>query len=334
MERQKLTIIVIGRNEERGIAACVTAAQAAAAQVGGAEIIYVDSVSTDDTVKIVRSLGARVVSLKPDWELSPSAGRYVGSKLAAGEFVLFLDADTLVYRDFLPAAIEYFEQNPDVGGVNGWLDDTDANGVKLSGVEPHYPTPTPTKWLRGPACFYRRSALLAVGSFNPFLKVEEEAELGLRLIKAGWKMDLIPVPMAVHTRCYHLQTFDSLMDEMRRNARAGRSGTVTNTIAYAFRAGNGLAFFKLRYKTLIAYCVWLLLLPIPLLLLPAFLHPKAVFAAVLLLGLAAILLKKRSALGVWVFIVTQPLKLMDILLGLRRVKIKNVGSYPLDVIEM
>ena len=80
-----VSIVIIGRNEERGIAKCLDAALNAAEQIGGAEILFVDSASTDQTVTVVRSRGVRVLSLKPDWQLSPSAGRYIGSHYAAGK---------------------------------------------------------------------------------------------------------------------------------------------------------------------------------------------------------------------------------------------------------
>ena len=54
----KLSIVIIGRNEERGIAKCVEAAQAASGEIGGAEMIFVDSHSTDRTAEIVRGLDA------------------------------------------------------------------------------------------------------------------------------------------------------------------------------------------------------------------------------------------------------------------------------------
>ncbi len=47
----ELSIVIIGRNEEQGIAKCIAAAQTAASEIGGAEIIFVDSASTDMTAR-------------------------------------------------------------------------------------------------------------------------------------------------------------------------------------------------------------------------------------------------------------------------------------------
>lgn len=330
--KKRVSIVIIGRNEERDIEKCVRAAQTAAGQIGGAEMIYVDSASTDNTAAIVGALGVRVVALKPDWELSPSAGRYIGTHCAGGEYILFLDADTLIYTDFLAAAIKHFEENLTVAGINGWLDDTDENGVTLAGVEERSGETIDVKWLRGPACFYRRAALIEAGSFNPFLKVEEEAELGLRLVKKGWRLQIIPLPMACHTRCYHLQTVESVISSFKRDIVTKRLGEVTNTIGYAFREGNGLAFCWLRFKTTIIFLGWLVASSLTLLL-PAFVYPKLIFLCLFVPGFLSIIIKKRSVFQAWAFILSKLINFIDVLSGVHRIKIKNANSYPRDVVE-
>jgi glycosyltransferase involved in cell wall biosynthesis len=328
----KVSIVIIGRNEERGIGECLRAAASAAEQIGGAEIIFVDSASTDKTVAVAQSFGVRVLSLKPDWKLSPSAGRFIGSQYARGDFILFIDADTLVYRDFLPAALEYFENNAEVGGINGRLDDLNENGELLTDVEERFDAAADVKWLRGPCCFYRRRALQEAGSFNPHLAMEEEAELGLRLVKNGWKLKIIPVSMACHTRCYHLQTFKSIVSAFRRDIVSGRLGEITNTIACAVREGNGTAFCWLRLKTTIVFLFWLFLLTAGFFL-PEFLYPKTVFLTMVILGLLAIFRKKRSLRQTLLFIPAKILCLVDVLAGFHKINIKNPDSYPLDAVE-
>ena len=328
----KVSIVIIGRNEERAIGKCIDAALSAAEQIGGAEIIFADSASTDETVAIAQSRGVRVLSLKPDWKLTPSAGRFVGSHYAQGEFVLFLDADTLVYKNFLPAAIEHFENNPDVGGVNGNLDDLNEKGELLENIEERYDAATDVKWLRGPCCFYRRGALQKVGSFNPYLAVEEEAELGLRLIKNGWKLRQIPVPMACHTRCYNVRTLKNIISTYKRDIVSKRFGEITKTIGYAFSQGFGLAFCWLRLKTTIIFLGWVFLLSLSLLLPPDF-YPKIVFSSLVISGFAAVFSKKRSFKQTLLFISDKIINFIDVLAGFHKINLKSAIFYPLDVIE-
>jgi glycosyltransferase involved in cell wall biosynthesis len=318
----KVSIVIIGRNEAAGIADCVNAALQGAEQIGGAELIFVDSSSTDNTTDIVRSLGVRVIPMPPDIRLCPSAGRFVGSQYAAGDYILFLDADTHLYKDFLPAAIAHLDNDPGLAGVNGRIDDLNENGELLDDVEDRFEDVADTKWLRGPCCFYRRSALLATGSFNPDSAMEEEAELGLRLISAGWRLNLIPLPMACHTRCYHLQTVSSLITTFKRDVVSGRLGEITRTIAYACRAGNGWAFCWLRLKTTMLFAAWLMLMLLCLAL-PSSLRPDVVFAFIALLGLTAIYIQKRSVKQTLVFIPNKLLVIVDVLAGLHKTRLDS-----------
>lgn len=324
---QTLSIVIIGRNEAAGLAECVNAAKAAAAEIGGAEVIYVDSASTDASVDIAAGLGCRVLSMRPEWKLCPSAGRFIGSRYAAGEFVLFLDADTHIYKGFLAPAIEHFRSQPNVAGINGRIDDLDENGQLLIDAEERHDDVADTKWLRGPACLYRREALMAVGSFNPHLPMEEEAELGLRLTKAGWRLQLIPVPMACHTRCYHWETVSRALAAFRRDIEVGRIGEITRTIAAAASQGNGLAFCWLRLKTTIVLLAWL-----GLILLAAFVH-AAVAAGFLVAGLGLILIKKRSLGRAVAFMVNKLLIVADVLAGIPKIAVPTRGNFPVDVVE-
>ncbi len=323
----KVSIVIIGRNEEIGIAKCIDAALGAADQIGGAEMIYVDSNSTDGTVTIARNYGIQVLPLNTGLRQCPSAGRYTGAGHATGDYILFLDADTLVYEDFLPAAIKYLESNPDVGGVNGYIDDLSENGEPLTGIEERSADVTEVKWLRGPCCFYRRQALLNVGSFNPDIATEEEAELGLRLIRFGWKLNIIPLRMACHTRCYHGQSVETIISTLRRDIRSKRLGEITRTVAYAFKAGNGPAFCWLRLNTTILFIVWAAL-AVMCLFLPGTIYPAIGLAGLLIAGGAAIYSKKRSLTQTLLFIPAKFVCVIDLLAGLHKIRSHDVGFEP------
>lgn len=328
----QLSIVIIGRNEQQGLAECISAARSAANEAESAEILYVDSASTDASVAIAGSMGARVLEMRPEWKLCPSAGRYVGSRHAGGEYVLFLDADTHVYKGFVPAAIRQFQASPEVAGINGRIDDLNENGETLTDVEDRFDEITDVKWLRGPACFYRRSALLSVGSFDPHLAMEEEAELGLRLLKAGWKLQLMPVPMACHTRFYHCQTFASVASTFRRDVETGRLGEITRTIAAAFRNGYGMAFCWLRLKTTIQLTVWLAVL-LAILIVPLPVAQAAAFVVVLLAGMISIYLKKGTVKLAVLFVINKLLIIVDVLAGIPKLFDAGRDATPFDLNE-
>lgn len=315
----KVSIIIIGRNEEAIIGRCIEAALLGASQIGGAEILFVDSDSTDNTAGIVAGYGIKVLPLDPTLRACPSAGRYWGSQHAKGDFILFLDADTLLYSDFLPIAMKHFVEFPVVGGISGYIDDLNPDGEKLYDIEERSPDIQEVKWLRGPCCFYRSKALRAGGSFDPNLATEEEAELGLRLIKKGWLLNIIPQAMACHTRCYHGQSLETVISTFRRDIRSKRLGEITRTIASAFRAGNGFAFCWLRLKTTILFLVWVLAL-MACLFLPTGFYPGFAGTALFILGAMVVLIKKRSLSQTLIFAPSKVLNLVDLLAGLNKVR--------------
>ncbi|MBC7797127.1 MAG: glycosyltransferase [Pyrinomonadaceae bacterium] len=327
----KVSIVIIARNEENAIAVCIKAAQNAADEIGGAEIFLADSASTDKTAEIAKSMGVCVLPLLTDWVLSASAGRFVGSHFAEGDFILFIDADTLVYKGFLPRAIAHLEANPKIAGVNGYLHDTDENGNVLNNIEKKFADVTNIDWLRGPCCFYRATALKAVGSFNPYLTSEEEAELGLRLYKNGWQLQILPFPMAHHTRCANEKNVTSIFVNYKRQFLARRLGGLTKSVGYAFKGGYGLIFCWTRLKTTILFSIWILIMLCGLML-PDFLFPKSIFTLSLLLGIAMVLVKKRSVFETFAFFVLKTLSILNLIVGIGQISFKSPNDYPLSKI--
>lgn len=81
----RLSLIVIARNEEASIGRCLRSASFVD------EMVVVDNGSTDKTVEIARSLGARVIETA-DWPgFGPQKNRALDA--ATGDWVLSLDAD-------------------------------------------------------------------------------------------------------------------------------------------------------------------------------------------------------------------------------------------------
>lgn len=105
----KVSIVVPAFNEERLLAATLESIKAAAAVFdgsGGWELIVCDNNSTDRTAAIASAAGARVV-FEPHNQISRARNR--GAAAAAGEWLVFVDADsspgTGLFLD-LRAAIE------------------------------------------------------------------------------------------------------------------------------------------------------------------------------------------------------------------------------------
>jgi glycosyltransferase involved in cell wall biosynthesis/thioredoxin-like negative regulator of GroEL len=89
-----LSLCMIVRDEEQMLPRCLAA-------VAGAvdEIVVVDTGSTDATIEIARSFGARVI--EREWAGSFSDARNASFDAASGDWLMYLDADELLVREDL-----------------------------------------------------------------------------------------------------------------------------------------------------------------------------------------------------------------------------------------
>lgn len=325
----KVSIIIIARNEEEKIAECITAALEAAKEIGGAELIVSDSASSDKTAEIALAMGVKVLRLKPEWELSASAGRHIGTHYATGEYLLFIDADTLVFRGFLSQAVAALDENPKLAGVCGFLDDANEGSEELLIFEDRSEQVQEIKWMRGGCCFYRREAILSVGSFNPYLLTEEEADIALRLKRGGWKLQMLPIPMAVHTRCTEDLSSKSMLKHLSRNLFSGRFGGTMRTVGYAFKNGYGFEFCWLRMPTALLTAAWIFLIIGTAFFLPNFLNLSAIL--VFFIGIIIIRIAKGNFNKTILFFVAKLIYFINLIIGIPKLKSTPTAEYPLDV---
>ena len=68
------------------------------------EIIVADAGSKDDTLKLAKKYDCKIVAGG-----LPAIGRNNGAEIAKGDYLLFLDADVILPKDFLKIAIDEFE---------------------------------------------------------------------------------------------------------------------------------------------------------------------------------------------------------------------------------
>ncbi len=103
----QLSVVIITFNEEANIGRTLESVQPLVAD-GKGEIIVVDSGSTDRTVEIAKSFGAKV--FVEEWK-GFAAQKNSGIDKASGDWILSLDADEELERD-LPQLILYVTSEP------------------------------------------------------------------------------------------------------------------------------------------------------------------------------------------------------------------------------
>lgn len=177
-----LSVIIPAYNEEDFITATLSSVFAAAAHVSGqVEVIVVDNNSSDRTGAIAAECGAKVI-FEPKNQIARA--RNTGGKVAQGQCLVFVDADTLLEGDILAKAAANIAGGEIIGG-GAWVE-PDSTG--------------PGKWLFkyglnnllalrnvtvGPFLYCEREAFLRVGGFDETLYAAEEFALADSLKAEG-----------------------------------------------------------------------------------------------------------------------------------------------------
>lgn len=182
-----LSVIIVTYNESNRIKCCIESILDVCDDIPSSEILLVDSNSTDETVEIACEYPITVYQLPSDDVRTPGAGRYVGTNLASGEYLLFVDGDLKLEDGWFSDALQLVENRDDIAGVDGYLNESKASSI------------VQTDALNGVA-LYDRDAIDDVGSFDPHLHSLEDIELGYRLVTTDYQLLRLPDVVAMHPK--------------------------------------------------------------------------------------------------------------------------------------
>ncbi len=177
-----ISFIIPAYNEERLLGRTLSAIDEATRRLGEAiEVIVVDDASTDGTAAVAHAHGARVIPVR---RRQIAATRNAGAREAAGEMLVFVDADTIVIEATVRAAIAAMRG----GAVGG------GSAFRLDGRLPRYgrvllavmvPLFRVVGLASGCFLFCTSEAFRAVGGFDERLFVAEEAVMSRALRRQG-----------------------------------------------------------------------------------------------------------------------------------------------------
>lgn len=193
-----LSIIIPAFNEERLIERCLQSVASSLAAHGKpgftSEIIVVDNNSTDGTASLARRAGAQVV-FEPVNQIGRA--RNAGAASAAGEWLLFLDADSALNPGLVGDILRVMESGKYVGcgstlsmkALPWW-----AHGILRFWTQ----VSITLRWAAGALILCRRDAFCEVGGFNQDLYALEEIDLSKRLRQWGRQRNLEFIILTTH----------------------------------------------------------------------------------------------------------------------------------------
>lgn len=176
------------------------------------KIIVADSLSTDNTQQLAIDKGVTVVSLTDPDDRCCGVGHQLGYLYSEGEYLLLMDGDMELEEGFVDQAVAFLQAEPEYAGVAGTVEMDDAVNYEFKSrkqrINKIYPLGDSDHL--GGGGLYRRSAIEKIGYLtNRNLHAYEEAELGLRLRDAGYKLRRLNIPYFIHTS-HTMPTFQML----------------------------------------------------------------------------------------------------------------------------
>jgi glycosyltransferase involved in cell wall biosynthesis len=173
-----VAVVVPVRNAEGMLAECLDSI----VRQGPGELIVVDGLSTDRTLEIARSFGARILS---DEGRGLPAARSIGARAASRPAVVLVDADVILPDGSLQALLREFHE----GGytaLQAGLESESGSGYWGQALAEHHRTGLSRHWFGLVATVFDRDALLTHG-FDAAFESGEDIELRWRLSRAGVK---------------------------------------------------------------------------------------------------------------------------------------------------
>lgn len=296
MAQPALSVLIKCLNEGANIARTLESVIAATDGIA-TEIIVADSLSTDNTVAVASRFDVSIVQLSNASERSCGVAAQLGYQHASGRYLLVMDGDMELQRDWLRAALDYLGEHGDIAGIGGIIRDMNLQNIEFRARQQRNPRDAQAgevDRLNGGGLF-RREAIEAIGYLtNRNLHACEELELGLRLGAAGWKMVRLPMVSVLHYG--HTQPMWALMRRRWQTRYTDGAGEL-------LRASIGKPWFgkSLRHaRLLLGVLSWWAAMVLGGLLAVAGWLPAGVPLAICAFPPAVMIIKKRSiALGLY-----------------------------------
>jgi GT2 family glycosyltransferase len=181
------------------------------------EIILVDNASKDKSIEYVKRFYPKIKLILNRNNLGFAGGNNVGYKKATGEYILFLNNDTEVMKDFLTKLVEKLEEDEHIGGVQSKIksmifrNKLDSVGAFLTntGFLYHlgylqqdlkkYDSVTNLYTAKGASMLFRKKVIDKVGLFDEkFFAYFEETDFCHRVWLHGYTIQYAPESIIYH----------------------------------------------------------------------------------------------------------------------------------------
>jgi len=208
MDNPLVSVIIVNYNGKRHLEKCLESLMNV--DYEKCEVILVDNNSTDNSVEFVKNVHPSVIIIKLDNNYGFAEPNNIGAKNAKGEFLLFLNNDTVVNPNFIREMVKVLNQDSEIaicqslllkpnGEVESSGDFIDILGRAYMSKEKE----TKVKEIlsaRGASMMVRKKMFWELGGFDKnFFASFEDIDLSWRAWIWGYKIVLVPNSIVYHT---------------------------------------------------------------------------------------------------------------------------------------
>jgi GT2 family glycosyltransferase len=175
------------------------------------EIFVVDNASSDHSVNLIKNNYPDVNLIANTENLGFAAANNQALKMCRGNYVFFLNPDTIIKPGCIGNAVRFMESHPEIGLAGTRI--VDQNDIKMETVASQYPGQShesafpelcgPVASVSGASMFAPISVIKKVDGFDEdYFLYGEEQDLCLRIRKSGFEIGYIETAVVVHLKGY------------------------------------------------------------------------------------------------------------------------------------
>lgn len=226
----KVSVIIVNYNVKYFLEVCLHSVFKAAAGFA-AEVIVVDNNSKDDSCAMVREKFPQAILIENKDNAGFSKANNQGVAIAKGEYILFLNPDTVMPEDFFRHTLPYMDAHSNAGALGPRL--IDGKGVFAPDSKKSFPTlsvaifkttginkvfskspyinkyyavhigehqTAPVEVLSGCCMMVRHSVIKEIGGAfdEDYFMYCEDVDLSYRILKAGYENIYFPEATLIH----------------------------------------------------------------------------------------------------------------------------------------
>jgi GT2 family glycosyltransferase len=217
IKETKVSIITI--NYKQSQVTCALLETLKNIEYGNYEVIVVDNASHDDNSKKIKELYPWIIYVESKENLGFAGGNNLGLKYATGDYILFLNNDTEVPRDFMRPLVEKLQSDEKIAVVCPKIRFYDhPDTIQFAGYTPmnrisirnnligyrkrdngDYDQGGESYFAHGAAMMVPRRVMKEVGLMaDIYFLYYEELDWGARIRKAGYSIYYVPESLVLH----------------------------------------------------------------------------------------------------------------------------------------